>query len=43
MLSGRPANARAQYAAAKGMDLAPPERAALDVLLARTAAAALRR
>ena len=37
MLSGRYAEARAQYRAAAGMDLSKPDRAALDVLLARTA------
>jgi tetratricopeptide (TPR) repeat protein len=37
MLSGRYAEARAQYKAANGMDLSKPDRAALDVLLARTA------
>jgi tetratricopeptide (TPR) repeat protein len=37
MLSGRYAEARAQYQAANGMDLSKSDRAALDVLLARTA------
>ncbi len=37
MLSGRYAEARAQFEAAKAMDLSLPDRAALDVLLARTA------
>ena len=37
MLSGRYAEARAQYELAKGLDLSGPDRAALDVLLARTA------
>jgi tetratricopeptide (TPR) repeat protein len=37
MLSGRYAEARRQYEAANGMDLSKPDRAALDVLLARTA------
>jgi tetratricopeptide (TPR) repeat protein len=38
MLSGRYADARAQYETANGLDLTRSERAALDVLLARTAA-----
>ncbi|HEY5411560.1 MAG TPA: hypothetical protein VIJ94_12620, partial [Caulobacteraceae bacterium] len=42
MLSGRYAEARAQYVAANGMDLSKPDRAALDVLLARTASGPLR-
>jgi tetratricopeptide (TPR) repeat protein len=37
MLSGRYAEARAQYEIARGLDLSRPDRAALDVLLARTA------
>ena len=37
MLSGRYAEARAQYETANGLDLSKPDRAALDVLLARTA------
>jgi tetratricopeptide (TPR) repeat protein len=37
MLSGRYAQARAQYDAANGMDLSKPDRAALNVLLDRTA------
>ena len=37
MLSGRYAEARAQFGAAVGLDLSRPDRAALDVLLARTA------
>ena len=37
MLQGRYRDARAQYEAARGLDLTTPERAALDVLLARTA------
>jgi tetratricopeptide (TPR) repeat protein len=37
MLSGRYREARAQYEAANGMDLSRPDRAALNVLLARTA------
>jgi hypothetical protein len=37
MLSGRYAEARAQYEAANGMDLSRADRAALNVLLARTA------
>jgi tetratricopeptide (TPR) repeat protein len=41
MLSGRYREARAQFGAAKGMDLSRPDRAALDVLLARTAAGPL--
>ena len=36
MLSGRYAEARAQFEAARGMDLSRPDRAALDVLLDRT-------
>jgi tetratricopeptide (TPR) repeat protein len=36
MLSGRYAEARAQFDAANGLDLSKPDRAALDVLLART-------
>ena len=41
MLSGRYRDARAQFEAAKGMDLSKPDRAALDVLLARTASGPL--
>jgi tetratricopeptide (TPR) repeat protein len=37
MLSGRYADARRQYEAANGMDLSKPDRAALNVLLDRTA------
>jgi tetratricopeptide (TPR) repeat protein len=37
MLSGRYAEARRQYEAANGMDLSKPDRAALNVLLARSA------
>ncbi len=37
MLGGRYAEARAQFEAANGMDLNRPDRAALNVLLARTA------
>ena len=37
MLSGHYAEARRQYEIAKGLDLSRPDRAALDVLLARTA------
>ena len=37
MLSGRHAEARAQFQAAEALDLSRPDRAALDVLLARTA------
>ena len=37
MLSGRYREARAQFEAASGMNLSKPDRAALDVLLARTA------
>jgi tetratricopeptide (TPR) repeat protein len=37
MLSGRYAEARRQFEAANGMDLGRPDRAALDVLLTRTA------
>jgi hypothetical protein len=37
MLTGRYAEARARYEAANGMDLSRPDRAALNVLLARTA------
>jgi len=43
MLSGRHAEARRQYEAANGMDLSKPDRAALDVRLARTAEGPLRR
>jgi len=41
MLQGRYAEARAQYVAASGMDLSKPDRAALNVLLARTASGPL--
>jgi tetratricopeptide (TPR) repeat protein len=41
MLSSRYREARAQYEAANGMDLSKPDRAALDVLLARTASGPL--
>jgi tetratricopeptide (TPR) repeat protein len=41
MLSGRYAEARRQYQAADGMDLSTPDRAALNVLLARTASGPL--
>ncbi|HEY5412863.1 MAG TPA: hypothetical protein VIJ94_19260 [Caulobacteraceae bacterium] len=41
MLSGRYAAARVQYQAANGLDLSKPDRAALNVLLARTASAPL--
>jgi tetratricopeptide (TPR) repeat protein len=41
MLQGRYREARAQYEAASGLDLTQPDRAALDVLLARTAAGRL--
>jgi tetratricopeptide (TPR) repeat protein len=41
MLSGRYAEARRQYEAASGMDLSKPDRAALDVLLERTASGPL--
>ncbi len=37
MLSSRYAQARAEYEAAAGMDLSTPDRAALNLLLARTA------
>ncbi|HEX4097880.1 MAG TPA: hypothetical protein VHX64_14225, partial [Caulobacteraceae bacterium] len=37
MLSGRYAEARAQYQIAEGLDLSAGDRAALNVLLARTA------
>jgi tetratricopeptide (TPR) repeat protein len=43
MLSGRYADARAQYQAASGMDLSPADRAALNVLLVRTASGSLSR
>ena len=42
MLAGRYAEARAQYETASGMDLSVPDRAALNVLLARTASGPLR-
>ncbi len=41
MLQGRYREARAQYEAAGGMDLSQPDRAALNVLLARTASGPL--
>ena len=41
MLSGRYAEARRQYGIASGLDLSRPDRAALDVLLARTASGPL--
>ena len=41
MLAGRHAQARAQFVAADGMDLSRPDRAALNVLLARTASGRL--
>jgi tetratricopeptide (TPR) repeat protein len=41
MLSGRYAEARRQYQAASGMDLSKPDRAALNVFLARTSAGPL--
>ena len=41
MLSGRHREARAQYEAARGMDLSKPDRAALNLLLARTASGPL--
>ncbi len=41
MLSGRYAEARAQFEAANGMDLSAPDRAALGVLLNRTASGPL--
>jgi tetratricopeptide (TPR) repeat protein len=41
MLSGRYREARAQYETASGLDLSRPDRAALDVLLDRTAKGAL--
>jgi tetratricopeptide (TPR) repeat protein len=41
MLSGRYHDARAQYEVANGMDLSRADRAALDVLLARTASGPL--
>ena len=41
MLSGRYAQARAQYQAAGALDLSRPEHAAVDVLLARTASGPL--
>ncbi len=41
MLSGRYAEARARYEAANGLDLSKPDRAALAVLLARTASGPL--
>jgi tetratricopeptide (TPR) repeat protein len=42
MLSGRYAEARRKYETADGMDLSKPDRAALNVLLARTATGPLR-
>ncbi len=41
MLSGHYAATRAQYQAASGLDLSKPDRAALNVLLARTASGPL--
>jgi hypothetical protein len=41
MLSGHYAEARRQYETASGLDLSKPDRAALDVLLARTASGPL--
>jgi hypothetical protein len=41
MLSGRYPEARAQFVAASGMDLSRPDRAALNVLLTRTASGRL--
>ena len=41
MLSGRYAEARAQYEIANGLDLSNPDRAALNILLARTASGVL--
>ncbi len=41
MLQGRYREARAQYEAAAGMDLSTPDRAALNLLLARTAKGSL--
>jgi hypothetical protein len=41
MLSGRYAEARAQFEAANGMDLGKADRAALNVLLAHTASGPL--
>ena len=41
MLAGRYAEARAQFVAADGMDLNGPDRAALNVLLTRTASGRL--
>jgi tetratricopeptide (TPR) repeat protein len=41
MLQGRYREARAQYEMANGLDLSKPDRAALDVLLARTASGVL--
>ncbi len=41
MLAGRYGAARAQFEAADGMDLSGPDRAALEVLLARTASGRL--
>ena len=43
MLSGRYGEARAQFRIADGLDLSGPDRAALDVLLARTASGPLHR
>jgi len=42
MLSGRYGEARAQYQVADGLDLSKPDRAALNILLARTASGPLR-
>jgi hypothetical protein len=41
MLAGRYAEARWQFEAADGLDLSRPDRAALNVLLARTASGRL--
>jgi hypothetical protein len=41
MLAGRYREARAQFETANGMDLSAPDRAALKVLLARTASGPL--
>ena len=41
MLAGRYAEARAQYETASGLDLSRPDRAALNLLLARTASGPL--
>jgi hypothetical protein len=41
MLDGRYAQARHQFETARSLDLAPPDRAALNVLLSRTASGPL--